>query len=96
MSVLFHPEAVEEFNEAIEYYEDIESGLGFDFAIEIYSAVQRAVEFPKAWVIIDGEIRRTLVRRFPFGVLYSEEHEQIFVVAIMNFHRNPDYWKHRK
>jgi hypothetical protein len=49
MSVLFHPEAVEEFNEAIEYYEDIETGLGFDFAIEIYSAIQRAVEFPKAW-----------------------------------------------
>jgi len=96
MSVLFHPKAEREFNKAIEYYEEIETGLGYDFAIEIYSAIQRAVEFPKAWAVFDGEIRRTLVRRFPFGVLYSEEHEQIFVVAIMNLHRDPDYWKHRK
>ena len=58
MSVVFHPEAVGEFNEAIEYYEDIETGLGYDFAIEIYSAIQRAVEFPKAWGVFDGETRR--------------------------------------
>ncbi|TFG65353.1 MAG: hypothetical protein E4H36_00115 [Spirochaetales bacterium] len=58
--------------------------------------MNRIVSFPKAWTIIDDEIRRSLVRRFPFGVLYSEEPEGIFIVAVMNLHKDPDYWKHRK
>lgn len=96
MSFSFHPESEKEFNKAIEYYEDIDLGLGYDFALEVYAAIQRAIEFPKAWAVLEGEIRRSLVRRFPYGVLYSEEQEEIFVVAVMNLHRNPDYWKHRK
>ncbi|GBE11203.1 hypothetical protein BMS3Abin12_01782 [bacterium BMS3Abin12] len=96
MSFSFHPEAEEEFNKAIEYYEEVEPGLGYDFALEIYSTIQRSVEFPKAWSVIEGEIRRSLVRRFPYGVLYSEEQKEIFIVAVMNLHRNPDYWKRRK
>ena len=96
MTFSFHPEAEAEFNKAIDYYEEIESGLGFDFAIEVHSAIQRSVTFQKAWTVIDGEIRRSLVRRFPFGILYSIEKEAIFVVAVMHLHRVPGYWKHRK
>lgn len=96
MSFSFHPEADEEFNKAIDYYEDIEPGLGYDFAQEVYSTIKRSVEFPKAWPTLEDEIRRSLVRRFPYGVLYSEEREGIFIVAIMNLHRKPDYWNHRK
>lgn len=67
----------DDFEKAIEYYEEIEPGLGFDFAIEVYSTIQRSVAFPNAWPVIGGEIRRSLVRRFPFGILYSQENEGI-------------------
>jgi hypothetical protein len=95
MNYLFHPEAEAEFAEAIEYYEECEEGLGYDFAVEVYLSIQRIVSYPKAWQAIDEEIRRSLVRRFPYGILYSEEKEEIFIVAVMNLHRKPDYWKHR-
>ena len=95
MTFSFHPDAEAEFIKAIEYYENIEAGLGFDFAVEVHFTIQRAVSFPKAWPVIDGEIRRSLVRRFPFGVLYSEEKEGIFIAAVMNLHRHPEYWKDR-
>ncbi len=49
MNFSFCPEAEEEFNKAIDYYEDIELGLGYDFALEVYSTIQLSVEFPKAW-----------------------------------------------
>jgi len=65
MNFSFHPEAQEEFYKAIDYYEDIESGLGYDFALEVHSAIKRSVEFPKAWSVLEGEIRRSLVQRFP-------------------------------
>ena len=48
MNYLFHPEAEAEFAQAIEYYEECEDGLGFDFAVEVYSSIQRIVSYPKA------------------------------------------------
>ena len=96
MNFSFHPEAEEEFNRAIDYYEDIEPGLGYDFASEVYSAIRLSAEFPKAWMVLEGEVRRCLVRRFPYGILYSEEGNRIFILAVMNLHRQPTYWKHRK
>ncbi len=96
MSFSFHPEAEKEFNKAIDYYEDIEPGLGYDFALEVYSSINRSVDFPKAWAILEGDVRRSLVRRFPFGILYSEEKDGIFIVAVMHLHREPGYWKCRR
>jgi len=95
MNVLFHPDAELEFNEAVDYYEGVESGLGLDFSIEIANAIARITAFPKAWPVIEDGIRRALVKRFPYGVLYSEEQEKIYIVAVMHLHRNPGYWKQR-
>ena len=96
MTFFFHPEAETELNEAIEYYEAIEPALGYDFALEIYYSIQRAVSFPKAWPIIEGDIRRSMVNRFPYGVLYSIIDNTIHIIAIMHLHRHPEYWKKRK
>jgi toxin ParE1/3/4 len=49
MSFSFHPQAEIEFNESIDYYENIEPSLGFDFANEVYFAIQRSISLPKAW-----------------------------------------------
>lgn len=95
MSFRFHPDAEAELSEAIQYYEDVEPGLGQDFAVEVYSAVQRVIAYPRAWMVLEGEVRRALVRRFPYGVLYSEESDGILVVAVMHLHRAPGYWKER-
>ena len=95
MNYSFHPEAEVEFTEAIEYYEEKELGLGYDFAVEVYSTIERTMAFPKAWPVIEEDIRRSLIRRFPYGILYSEEKEGIYIMAVMHLHRNPEYWKHR-
>jgi hypothetical protein len=95
MNFSFHPEAEKEFLAAIEYYERHAENLGFDFATEVYAAMGRAAEYPRAWPILEGEVRRCLITRFPYGVLYSQEPDGIFILAVMHLHRNPDYWKHR-
>jgi len=95
MKYSFHPEAEEEFIGAIDYFEEVEIGLGYDFAVEVYSSIERTMSFPKAWPVLEGDIRRCLVRRFPYGVLYSEEKDGIFIVAVMHLHRDPEYWKRR-
>ena len=95
MSYRFHPEAEAEMNLSIDYYESIEPGLGYDFALEVYETIQRVMDFPKAWTLLDGDVRRSLIKRFPYGVLYSEETDGILILAVMNLHRAPGYWKHR-
>jgi len=95
MKFSFHPEAEKEFLDDIDYYEEREENLGFDFAVEVYAAIRLAAVYPKAWPNLEGEVRRCQTKRFPFGVLYSEEADGIFILAVMHLHRDPDYWKHR-
>jgi len=57
MNFSFHPEAEAEFIEAIDYFEEKELGLGYDFAVEEYSAIERTLSFPKAWPVIEENIR---------------------------------------
>lgn len=95
MKVAFHPAARAEFEQAIEYYEGCATGLGYDFALEVYAAIERVTAFPLAWPVLEGELRRALVNRFPYGVLYTPEAERISILAVMHLHRHPDYWKSR-
>lgn len=95
MSCSFHPEARREFEQAIDYYEDREPGLGLDFAAEVHNTIERIVDYPEAWSEVESGIRRCLVKRFPYGVLYAVHHGQIVVLAVMHLHRRPGYWRDR-
>ena len=95
MSFSFHPEAEEELRAAIDYYEDREAGLGYDFSLEVFTAMQDIISQPNAWPVMEDDVRRCLVNRFPFGVLYSLEPTGVFVVAVMHQRRRPDYWRSR-
>lgn len=68
MTFSFHPDADEEFIEAVAYYEGSEPGLGLDFACEVHASIQNAIDYPTLWQKIEDDIRRCLVHRFPYGV----------------------------
>ena len=95
MKVSYHPEAADEYEEAIAYYEDCQTGLGKQLSQEIDAAIKLILVFPTAWTMLEGEIRRILVRRFPFGLLYISRNDEIYILAVMNLNRNPNYWKNR-
>lgn len=96
MKYQFHPEAEIEFNEYIDYYENIQENLGLEFAKEVYKAIQRVLNFPNAWQKLDNNLRRCLLNRFPFGIIYYQEKDKIVILAIMSLKRKPNYWKNRK
>lgn len=95
MKVIFHPEADQEFLSAIDYYEQQQPGLGEDYYTEIMAAAARVTNNPAAWPAVEGDIRRCLTHRFPYGILYSIEQDAIYILAVMHLRRHPDYWKHR-
>jgi len=96
MKYSFHPAARKELLDAIEYYEQCQTGLGLEFARDVYSVIQRILHFPTAWAKLSENTRRCLTNRFPYGVIYQITNEEIFIIAIMQLNREPDYWKKRK
>jgi len=96
MRYSFHPEAQNELNIAIDYYEEFQKGLGLDFANEVYNAIQRIINFPYAWQKIDKNLRRCLVNRFPYGIIYYKRDNEIVILAVMHLQKKPNYWRDRK
>lgn len=71
MTFSFHPRAEQELDKAVCYYEECSSGLGLEFAEEVYAAIARIIAYPKAWTRLSKHTRRCLVNRFPFGVIFQ-------------------------
>lgn len=90
--VSFHRLAELELNEAAAYYELEKQGLGARFLREVDRCIESVIKHPRAGAIILGDVRRRLVRRFPYAVLYTIKPEGVRILAIANLKRRPLYW----
>jgi len=95
MTVHFHPAAINALDAAVQYYEDRQPGLGLRFAEEVYAAVARIAQHPRAWPQVSNRTRRCLVGRFPYGVIDQPAQDTLRVIAVASLHRRPGYWKDR-
>jgi len=95
MTYLFHPEALAEFKEATLYYSEKSPSLAFAFYSEVKHAIERIVENPLLYRMVDEDVRRCLTKRFPYAILYTIEDYYILILAVMHCSREPSYWKHR-
>jgi plasmid stabilization system protein ParE len=91
----FHPDALAEYEEAARYYANRQVGLELRFMQAIEDTVQRIIEAPERWRILEDDIRWCLSRVFPYAVLYTVEHDYVLIVAIMHCNREPSYWHQR-
>lgn len=96
MRILFAPEARAEFDSAERYYEQQVPGLGLRFRHEVRAALQRLRRWPLAAPVERGEVRRLLLSRFPYKLLYAVEPQGIYVLAVAHQHRAPEYWVGRE
>ena len=91
----FHPEAEQEFIEAAAYYERNVTGLGERFGNEVRYAIERLLEYPDLGSPIDADLRRLMLARFPFFLIYSFTTDLLWVVAVAHARRRPGYWRSR-
>jgi len=94
--VTYHRLARRELNEAAQYYESESPGLGAAFLDEVERCTQAIVNFPEAGLLITKTIRRRLLLRFPYALLYSMRPDRVRVLAVMNLKRRPMYWVGRE
>jgi hypothetical protein len=95
MKIRFLSPAAQELEDAFQWYEDQMSGLGYELIAEIYEAAHRIMAWPEAHPILGHTLRRCLIRRFPYGLIYGIEEQTIIVIAVAHLHRKPFYWTPR-
>ena len=94
--VSLHAMAEQELNDAASYYHASRPGLGQAFLDEVERAVTQILEYPEAAPLVNRTVRKKLVRRFPYSVMYSISAADIRILAIAHQQRRPFYWRGRR
>jgi plasmid stabilization system protein ParE len=92
MKVVFLPAAQQELDDAVEWYNEQTQGLGIKFLDGLDRSIRRTIAYPLSSPEIDPGLRRCLLTRFSFGVIYGIDNESIVVIAVAHLHREPRYW----
>ena len=89
-------EAEKDIQSAYDWYEGSRIGLGEEFLLCLDAVIESIARQPDLYAVVHRTARRTLTRRFPYGVFFTIEQDVIVVLAVMHCRRNPDVWKRRK
>ncbi|HET6424663.1 MAG TPA: type II toxin-antitoxin system RelE/ParE family toxin [Planctomycetaceae bacterium] len=95
MQLIYHPHAEAELIESAQYYEQQLNGLGADFLETIDAAILTIEDAPTRWAIVESNVRRYILPRFPFAIYYRVLPDALRILAIKHHSRHPDYWRYR-
>ena len=88
--------AQEDLDDAFQWYEDQESGLGKEFIRCIDAKIAELNRHPLHHQVVKSDrVRRALINRFPFSIYFVNEEELITIFAILHQRRSPEFWKSR-
>ncbi len=93
--VSFHELAEFELNDAITFLEERREGLGSRFLTAVESAVAYIRQHPEASPVVIKDIRRKVLKRFPYSLMFAVRSDQIRILAVANQKRRPFYWRSR-
>lgn len=95
MNVRLLQAARRDIRDAMEHYEAQRDELGAEFWDEVSKTLNHLGAFPEPGRALSAQIRRSRVDRFPYGVIYSVEQDEIVVIAVAHDRRAPEHWKSR-
>jgi len=93
----FLEEALEDLQESLIWYESKKIGLGQEFYNSVKDSIIRLQEFPKRSQKILTNVRRFVLKKFPFNIFFiiDEDVYKIKIIAIFHNSRNPYIWQNR-
>jgi plasmid stabilization system protein ParE len=95
MRVIYHPGAEAELIEAVEFYEGRVTTLGSQLLNAVESAIIAIQNGPERCPVIEADVRRYLMPRFPFAIYYRMLGDDLRILALKHHSRHPDYWRDR-
>ncbi len=91
----FHPEAEQEYLEALAWYRERSPTAAISFERAFDRAIKTIRDAPHRWPLYLSGCRRYTLHQFPFIVVYATLTSHTVVLAIAHGHRRPGYWKDR-
>lgn len=95
ISVWYHEAAEQEVLAVVGYFEQRAHRLGARFLAELRRVEDQICSFPESGAQIVRGIRKCVLRKFPYSVIYSIEADKVIVLAVAHHHRAPFYWVDR-
>ncbi len=95
LPLVYHPDVQAEVQQAHDWYEQQQAGLGVDFLVALDAVFARLQVLPEAHAIIYQDVRRALTRRFPYGVYYRVHTDRVEVLAVQHTRCDPAHWQAR-
>jgi plasmid stabilization system protein ParE len=97
MRIEYHPDLEKDLTEVRSYYNDRSPGLGDEFVDEFERQVLRIAAMPERWMIVRSDVRRALMKRFPYVILFRILGEDAVRITVLKHERrHPAYRLHRK
>ena len=94
-NVVFTQAARAELIEAQDWYEGEAPGLGRRFRAQIDSTVERMSANPLQFPVVYKNVRRALLRRFPYMLFFTIDGDTLLVIACFHASRDPRRWQQR-
>ena len=95
LPIVLRDEAQAEFDEAFDWYDAKRGGLGLEFVAEIQKVFDRIAANPLLHQVVLADIRKGVVRRFPYCVFYRPHQDRVEVIAVFHSSRDPSIWQGR-
>jgi plasmid stabilization system protein ParE len=95
LPIILWPEAQQEYDDAVDWYESQRSGRGVLFLERIHDTLDQISANPEWYPIVQDDIRRAVVRRYPFIILFRIRPRRIVIVAVFHTSRDPGVWQRR-
>jgi plasmid stabilization system protein ParE len=90
--IRYHEAAEDELLNEIGYLELRANGLGRRFFEEIRRSEKLISQFPESAEEIRPGIRKRVLRKFRYSLIYSIEEEGVLILAVAHHSRRPGYW----
>lgn len=95
MFIRLSPEAEADLTEAREWYSHQRKDLDAEFMQCVDGVLALIISHPNSFPVVYRTLRRAVVRRFPFAILYEVAADEIEVTAVFHSRRNPEFWQSR-
>ena len=89
------PLAEADLEQAASWYDDEQPGLALLFLNDIDQIFARIREMPRQFPVVSDNIRRALLRTFPYAVYFRETDEVLIILAVLHLRRRPGLWRAR-
>ena len=89
------PAAARDVIAAYDHYEGQLPGLGEQFRAELNVAFALLQQFSEAGPAVHRDLRRLLVRRFPYALYYRVTETALVIRGCLHLHSGPRRWRRR-